>query len=666
MIFPSRMEKVELLIFKTDTDAVLEYLGRGKCFQVSGRAEGEASARRVKLEDLHRRLLGVRAFLSGEAAGAGRAEEGGEEEPRLPRDEDMAAAEKICAETGALVEQEKNFVERGRKIKNALEEVEAFGRLELPLRDIESVTFLAFRIGVLPPANLQALKAALAGRALVAELDGTGRVFAISSKKGRFALDTELKKADFRETPLSEEVKNIPPEALRALEQELSGLERGLENLGEEKLRVAARFGGVLSGLLDTLATGILVEDLKSRLVSTETAYVLSGWIVRAEAKKILAGLETLTHGRIAVRSYAPEEVPAVKEGKEKIPVRLTHGKVLQAFSGIVVSYGSPLYGTVDPTALVSVFFVLLFAIMFGDVGQGFVGLVAGFILASGKPAALRGWKKFAPVFKIVGCACMVSGFLYGSVFCNENLLVGPTRFITGRLFGYEMDRFITLLPSHGMDKILAFFGFTVAVGVLVNSIGLVINIYNRLRLKDYRRAIFAKTGLLGALFFWYVLFMAVRLGTGGVFLPLDILCTAVPLVLLFWGEPLCRLLFHERPLFPEGVFTFVMEGFVEVMETVSYFISNSVSFLRVGAFALSHAVLSMIVFTLADLISGVPGGVVFRILIITGGNILIIVLEGLIVSIQVIRLHYYEFFSKFYTESGEAFKPFELRPHGR
>jgi V/A-type H+-transporting ATPase subunit I len=73
-----------------------------------------------------------------------------------------------------------------------------------------------------------------------------------------------------------------------------------------------------------------------------------------------------------------------------------------------------------------------------------------------------------------------------------------------------------------------------------------------------------------------------------------------------------------------------------------------------------------MIVFTLADLISGVPGGAFLRILIITGGNILIIVLEGLIVSIQVIRLHYYEFFSKFFTESGEAFKPFELRTSGR
>jgi V/A-type H+-transporting ATPase subunit I len=184
---------------------------------------------------------------------------------------------------------------------------------------------------------------------------------------------------------------------------------------------------------------------------------------------------------------------------------------------------------------------------------------------------------------------------------------------------------------------------------------------YNRFKLRDYRGGIFAKTGALGAFLFWYAILMAARLGMGGVFRVQDVLCIGIPLVLLFWGEPLYRLLFGKRPLFPEGIFSFVMEGFVEVMETVSYFISNSVSFLRVGAFALSHAVLSLIIFTLVSLLESVPGGIFFQILIVVAGNVLIIVLEGLIVSIQVIRLQYYEFFSKFFTESGEAFKPFEL-----
>jgi V/A-type H+-transporting ATPase subunit I len=662
MIFPSKMEKAELLIFKTDTDAVLEYLGKEKCFQVSDQIEGESSERYAKLEDLFRKLQAVSAFLKTGDSAAGTGIEDRFSCPRAPREEDIAGAEEICSQTGPLAEREKTLVFRRQKARNVLDEVEAFLKLDLPLRDIDSVTFLAFRFGVIDPAKLGALKNSLEGRALIAEIDSSGRIVAVSSKKGRFTLDTELKKANFRETSISGEIKNLPSGALAALEKDFVCAGKDLESLEDEKNRLSVRYGKILPELLDTITTGIRVEELKARLVSTETAFRLIGWITAGDAGKITASLTELTRGRIAIRFYAAEEVEAVVEGKEKIPVKLQHGKFLQSFSGIVVSYGSPLYGSVDPTVFVSVFFVLLFAIMFGDVGQGFIGLLFGFVLASGKIPSLRKWEKFAPVFKTVGCACMVTGFLYGSVFCSEELLVRPTRFITGRLFGYEMDRFVTLLPNHGIDRILAFFGFTIGIGVLINSIGLVINVYNCFKLKDFRRAIFAKTGIVGAFLFWYTLVMAVRLGLGAVFTQRDILCIAIPLVLLFWGDPLYRILFRKRPFFPEGLFAFVMEGFVEVMETVSYFISNSVSFLRVGAFALSHAVLSLIIFTLAGLIAGVPGGFVFQILIIVGGNVLIIVLEGLIVAIQVIRLHYYEFFSKFFTESGEAFKPFELR----
>jgi V/A-type H+-transporting ATPase subunit I len=107
------------------------------------------------------------------------------------------------------------------------------------------------------------------------------------------------------------------------------------------------------------------------------------------------------------------------------------------------------------------------------------------------------------------------------------------------------------------------------------------------------------------------------------------------------------------------------MEGIVEILESTIYYVSNSVSFLRVAAFALAHTVLSTIVYLLAHMVGGGPGGVVFSILVILVGNAIIIVLEGLIVTIQVVRLQYYEFFSKFFTESGEEFTPFILRTSG-
>jgi V/A-type H+-transporting ATPase subunit I len=117
-----------------------------------------------------------------------------------------------------------------------------------------------------------------------------------------------------------------------------------------------------------------------------------------------------------------------------------------------------------------------------------------------------------------------------------------------------------------------------------------------------------------------------------------------------------------KRPVFAEGAMVFLMEGFVEILETISTYVSNTVSFLRVGAFALSHAVLSYIVFRFSETVSGVTAGGAFAFLIMVFGNAVIIILEGMIVAIQVVRLQYYEFFSKFFTETGVEFSPFRFR----
>ena len=102
-----------------------------------------------------------------------------------------------------------------------------------------------------------------------------------------------------------------------------------------------------------------------------------------------------------------------------------------------------------------------------------------------------------------------------------------------------------------------------------------------------------------------------------------------------------------------------MISGAVELIEVVSGYLSNTVSFVRVGAFALSHAVLNFTILTLTEMVGGPRsiGGII----VLIAGNALIIVLEGMIVAIQVIRLQYYEFFSKFFHETGKEFKPFRF-----
>jgi V/A-type H+-transporting ATPase subunit I len=267
-----------------------------------------------------------------------------------------------------------------------------------------------------------------------------------------------------------------------------------------------------------------------------------------------------------------------------------------------------------------------------------------------------------------VGITSMLMGLLTGEVFTSEELLVRPTLALTGLLTGRPVERILTLMPlaekGGSVAKLFYFFGFTVGVGVILNSIGLVLNIVNLFMMKKYEGALFSKTGLSGLLLFWYALFIALRCVFGGRFSRFDMPGLLLPVFCIFFGPLFWRFFTGERPVLAHGLMTFIMEGFVEILETASTYISNTVSFLRVGAFALSHAVLSYIVFRFSEEISGLtfPLGSGAALLIMIFGNAVIIVLEGMIVAIQVVRLQYYEFFSKFFVETGVEFTPFRFR----
>ena len=103
-----------------------------------------------------------------------------------------------------------------------------------------------------------------------------------------------------------------------------------------------------------------------------------------------------------------------------------------------------------------------------------------------------------------------------------------------------------------------------------------------------------------------------------------------------------------------------MLEGVIEVVDGTIRFVANTISFIRIAAFALAHAGLFIAVFSLADTLNRMGGGGVVYWLTIGLGNVVIILLEGLVVSIQIVRLEYYEFMSKFFHGGGEPFKPLE------
>lgn len=689
---PRRMKKLELTMLARDADAVLEYLGKRGVFQLSSAPEaGESesatdaasrspaaaeaqspavsspvredrdAAARSWSERLDR-LMAAAAWLGLDlSAGPG-------PDTELPSVQDLGTFEALVAKVSEDRAAAEAIGAERRKVEDALAEASAFSRLKVPFSELDNLSYLTLRIGALDASARDGVAASLGDRAVIVPLGDSGRVLAASSRKGRFALDGELDKAGFVPSALPKDSVGIPSEAVEALRLRLTELEGTASAASLKKAALAEAIRESLASLAASFRMALEIERLKEGLRSSASAFVLAGWIPSSLVATTVSDLESLTGGRLAARAFEPWELQTVRSGSEKVPTSLKHGRVVGSFERLILSYGAPLYGTLDPTLLVAISFTLLFGIMFGDLGQGAVICASGIVLLKSRrlPASLAKFARFAPILISVGIASMIMGTLSGTVFADENLLVVPTRAITAALTGGPgVDRLLVLMPAKGsMDKLFAFFGFTLGLGAVLNSLGLVVNIVNRCMLRQWKTALFSKTGLAGALLFWYALYIAVRsVVSGPSFGVVDAVVLACAAVALAFGPAVWDLAVEKRSPFHDGAFAFFVEVLVELLESVSYYISNSVSYLRVGAFALSHAVLSFIVFELADLVAaplGAAGGLAaFPVVLI--GNTIIIVLEGMIVAIQVVRLQYYEFFSKFFTETGAEFAPFRF-----
>ena len=127
-----------------------------------------------------------------------------------------------------------------------------------------------------------------------------------------------------------------------------------------------------------------------------------------------------------------------------------------------------------------------------------------------------------------------------------------------------------------------------------------------------------------------------------------------LPLLVIFFKEPLTHLIEKKAHLFPEDRAMFIVQGLFEMVEVLLSYFSNTLSFVRIGAFAVSHAAMMEVVLMLGGAESGNINW-----LVIILGNIFVMGMEGLIVGIQVLRLQYYELFSRFYRGGGRAFIPY-------
>ncbi len=377
-------------------------------------------------------------------------------------------------------------------------------------------------------------------------------------------------------------------------------------------------------------------NEIKRYAYKYHKSFILVGWIPADKEKEFTKDLD-----KIKSVEYSVTDAKDVKN--QTPPVIIKNPPFFRLYEFYVKMYGLPCHNEVDPTIFVALTYTLFFGIMFGDVGQGLIVAIVG--------ALMYKFKKMAVGKILIPCGIMgmVFGFLYGSVFGFEELLTP----VHQALFGTK-GKLIEVMEPDSINLII--YG-SVAIGFITIAISMIVNIVSSLRRRDYENAFFGANSISGFVFY-------VSLFGGLVcqmFLGIEIMNAAyiaglivVPLILMFMREPLGKLAKGKKNWQPEKWGEYFVQSFFELFEFCLSYVTNTMSFLRVGAYILVHAGMMLVVFTLAEMV----GGAVGYISIVIIGNGIVMALEALLVAIQVLRLDYYEVFSRFYIGEGRPFEP--------
>ena len=438
---------------------------------------------------------------------------------------------------------------------------------------------------------------------------------------------------------LPDDYEGTPKEAAQLLEEKIAGIKADLESIRKERQSVLESRREELTGAAERLNRYTRNFDVRKLAACTNhddnTFFILGGWMTARDAAAFQKESESDKDLFLILE-------PDHNDILSKPPTKMRNPGIFRPFEMFIQMYGLPDYNEIDPTILVAITYSVFFGFMFGDMGQGLCLLIGGFLLYRAKKMNL------AAIISCCGFFSTIFGFLFGSIFGFEDIINAAW---------LRPGEAMTTLPFVG--RLNTVFVIAVALGMGIIILTMILNIINSIRAHDPEKTWFDTNGAAGLVFYAAMASVIVLFMTGHP-LPAGIVLAVmfgIPLLLMFFKEPLTALVEKKAAAIEGGKGMFVVQGFFELFEVLLSYFSNTISFVRVGAFAVSHAAMMEVVLMLAGYESGSASSVNWLVVVL--GNVFVCGMEGLIVGIQVLRLEYYELFSRFYRGTGRAFKPY-------
>lgn len=386
--------------------------------------------------------------------------------------------------------------------------------------------------------------------------------------------------------------------------------------------------------------------DFMSSTLEICNCIVFEGWIPAGYAEKLCEDIQRVSEGYAIVEVVDPEK-------HDHPPTIIDTPKPLKVFERLAVAYGLPSYHEFNPTLFFSITFPIIFGLMFADIGHGLLLLILGLSCIwakrkGGEYGEIIGYFVDNGLFFVaLGVSSIVGGLLYGDIFgfhdiihpVGFNIRIGGTWIPIG---GYNP----VAMLEHG--NLMPMFKFALFIGAIHITLGLIVNLAVKLVNREYLEALvepipwlWLYIGLIYMIFtLKYDVFNIVNIFSQH--LLIVVIAVIAPLALMIIGKGL-------------------LEGFMEAasftFEAVISTIGNTVSYGRIMALLLSHGMMSSMFIQLSH---GMPLPV--QISVIALGTFLVMLIEGLIVFVHTVRLHWVEWFSKFYKGEGIEFKPLRIK----
>lgn len=519
-----------------------------------------------------------------------------------------------------------------KNLKMAEERLEFLKKYGLRTDELGNFRHIFVKTGLIKNALLPKLNGYLNGTSVVYASKpgkiGESLIIITGYNEDQSLTEVSLKLLNFDEFKFPQTLNPEPELAQKEVKDSIELKEKEIQNLKEDLLKVKDKF----DSLEPTISETLKIEEAKGFIARTKTKSLITGWILSDKVDSLKAEIEKIIpRESIYLRFEHPNP-------NDEVPVQFKSRSLLNSFESLTYLQGVPNYFEINPTLIYMFLYVLMFGIILGDIGDGSILIILGILLARSRKGLFSFSSSTIRKIGQIIISCGVSAIVFG--------------ILDGQLFLFDMGNSI-LNPLANVGQIVI---VALIFGVVQISLALSLNIINKIRMREISNAIFRGHGVIGLVYYVSGVFLSIsfiREANFNVFLRGSnlflTLIAIVSLFLIFLSPSIETLIAHRKARFSEKLF----EGFGEVLETFVSFIANSVSYIRLAAFAIAHESLGLAATILTPL-----AGSLFSYLIM---NVIAFITEGFAAFIQSLRLMYYEFSTKFYVGDGIPYKPFKI-----